>query len=150
MTHMLIGWDGSGGAEHAVRAAARLMPGAQATVVTAWRSLIHLGFPAMPSVEAGRQAFDKEAEQAAHDLATRGAELARTCGLDAIPATASCEGAYWHGLTSAADERGCDVIVVGFRGTSTVRTMVMGSTSHSTLQHARIPVLAVPPTLDQR
>ena len=145
MTHMLIAWDGSDGAAHAVREAARLMPGAHATVVTAWRSLIHLGFPAMPSVEAGRQAFDKEAEQAAHELAVRGAELARSCGLDATSATASCEGAYWHGITNAAIDRSCDVIVVGFRGTSTVRTVVMGSTSHSTLQHASVPVLAVPP-----
>ncbi len=145
MTHILIGWDGSDGARRAVQTAARLMPGSTATVVTAWRSLVHFGFPALPSVEAGRRAFDQEAEQASHHLASQGASHAQECGLQATPATISCEGAYWHGILRAAQEQHCDVIVMGFQGTSAVKTLVMGSTAHSTVQHARIPVMIVPP-----
>jgi len=121
------------------------MPGARATVVTAWRSLIHFGFPALPSVESGRRAFDEEAQQAAHQLASQGAALADECNLDAVPATISCEGAYWHGILRAAHEQHCDLIVMGFQGTSAVKTLVMGSTAHSTVQHATIPVMIVPP-----
>jgi nucleotide-binding universal stress UspA family protein len=144
MPHLLIAWDGSTNATHAVRAAASLMPGARATVLTAWRSTMHLGFPLSPVLVAGRAAMDQEAEAAAQALATAGSERATELGLAAAPATISCTGAFWHGIVEAAQARTCDAIVVGLRGTSGIASLVMGSTSHGVSQHASVPVLVVP------
>ena len=41
-------------------------------------------------------------------------------------------------------DRGYDAIVVGTRGLSGLREMVMGSVSQKIVQHSRIPVLVVP------
>ena len=72
--------------------------------------------------------------------------LAVAAGLDATPEIA--EGAYegtWHAIVETAHARGAAVIVIGARGLSTFKSFVLGSVSHGVAQHARVPVLIVPP-----
>jgi nucleotide-binding universal stress UspA family protein len=46
-------------------------------------------------------------------------------------------------ILALADERNCDLIVLGSRGLGGVRELVLGSVSHHVVQHATIPVLVV-------
>lgn len=48
-------------------------------------------------------------------------------------------------LAADADARGAGVVVVGSRGRSTLKAMLLGSVAMATLHHAHRPVLVVPP-----
>ena len=70
-------------------------------------------------------------------------------GLDATGAIA--EGTYegtWHAIVAAGKQHGADLIAIGARGLSTFKSLVLGSVSHGVAQHARVPVLIVPPAAD--
>ena len=51
-----------------------------------------------------------------------------------------------HDILAAADRHDAVIIVLGARGLSTFKAMVLGSVSHGVAQHAQRPVLIVPPT----
>jgi nucleotide-binding universal stress UspA family protein len=72
--------------------------------------------------------------------------VARAAGLDASAdlAEATYEGT-WHAILDAAEQRGAGLIVLGARGLSTFQSLLLGSVSHGVTQHARLPVLIVPP-----
>ena len=46
-----------------------------------------------------------------------------------------------------ADQYDAELIVLGARGLSAFKSMILGSVSHSVAQHARRPVLIVPPAV---
>ena len=54
-------------------------------------------------------------------------------------------GPTWRGVVGVADEIGAAVIVLGSRGLTGVRELLEGSLSHEVAEHARRPVLVVPP-----
>jgi nucleotide-binding universal stress UspA family protein len=54
-------------------------------------------------------------------------------------------GRPWETLVDVADHMGADLIVVGSRGHSAGRRLVLGSTSDKVVHHAPCPVLVVPP-----
>ena len=51
----------------------------------------------------------------------------------------------WHTILDAADEYDAGLIVVGARGLSTFKSVMLGSVSHGIAQHSHRPVLVVPP-----
>ena len=89
---------------------------------------------------------DSELEKVRPRVADEGAELAKAAGLDATAEIAECtyEGT-WHAIVEAGDARGAALIVIGARGLSTFKSLVLGSVSHGVAQHAHVPVLIVPP-----
>ena len=69
-------------------------------------------------------------------------------GLKAQPeiAEVSYQGTS-HTILDVADEYDAELIVLGARGLSTFKSIVLGSVSHSVSQHAHLPVLVVPPAV---
>jgi nucleotide-binding universal stress UspA family protein/effector-binding domain-containing protein len=112
---VLVGWDGSAGARRAVEAARGLFPGRRVVLV---------------AVRDGEQPVP----------APPGFELLttdRTAGRPTGRAVAQT-------LARVAAERHAAVLVVGSRGRSALREVLLGSVAMATLHHAARPVLVVP------
>lgn len=145
---ILICYDGSEGSRHAIEKAGELFPAKAAIVLHVWSPFAIIaaaygGAVALPSYE------DDELQKAATRTADDGCRLASAAGLQARPEVAEVtfEGS-WHTILGVADECEASLIVVGARGLSTFKSLVLGSVSHGVTQHAHRPVLVVPPSLE--
>ena len=142
---ILICYDGSEGAKHAIQAAAGLLDGHPAVVLavgpplTAEESYAALG-TLVPS-------FQELNEQQALERAKEGAELAASAGFSA-EARAEVAAPTWEGVIHVADEIDAAAIVIGSRGLTGVKEALSGSVSHAVAEHAGRPVLIVPPSRD--
>ncbi len=89
---------------------------------------------------------DSELREAAMELAERGARAAAAAGLAATAeAVETTYAGTTHDILAVADQHDAALIVLGARGLSTFKSMVLGSVSHGVAQHAHRPVLIVPP-----
>ena len=142
--HLLIAYDGSEQAVEAIAFAARTFGrGAHATVLFAWEpallGTLAIAAPApIPDDEIERE------EDVAKAVAEDGAKKARDLGLDAQAETIETGDSSWRTIVDAADRLRPDIIVMGTRGLSGVKSLVLGSVSHGVAQHASYPVLIVP------
>lgn len=147
---IIASYDGSTDAQAAIDQAARLMPGAETVVLTVWEpfqvSLARTGgmgmgmggyFPDNGEVDAAT-------EQAARARAAEGAERATAAGLLAEPRIAVRDGGVAGTILAVAEELDADAIVLGTRGLTGIRSMLLGSVSHAVLQHANRSVMVVP------
>lgn len=148
---ILIGYDGSADAQAAIEQAARLMPGAEATVVTVWEPITMR----LSRTPAGLGPFtdlgdisdvDRETEHAALKRAREGARLANQRGLHATAATASRRFGTAEAILERADQLDVDAIVLGSRGLTGFKSLLLGSVSHGVVQQADRPVVIVPST----
>jgi nucleotide-binding universal stress UspA family protein len=142
---ILICFDRSDGSRRAIEAAGAQFPGRKAVVLHVWSPIAVMaaaygGLMPLPSSD------EQKLQEAAEKLAAEGAELAAKAGLEATSAIAEAtfEG-IWHTVIEAAKQHGCSVIVIGARGLSTFKSVLLGSVSHGVAQHAHVPVLIVPP-----
>ena len=142
---ILICYDGSEGAKHAIQAAAGLLDGHPAVVLavgpplTAEESYAALG-TLVPS-------YQELNEEQALVRAKEGAELAASAGF-AAEARAEVAAPTWEGVIHVADEIDAAAIVIGSRGLTGVKEALSGSVSHAVAEHAGRPVLIVPPSRD--
>lgn len=147
---ILASYDGSADAQAAIDHAARLMPGAETTVLTVWEP-----FQAAMSRTGGmgmgmgasypdNGEIDAANEEAARARAAEGAERATAAGLVAEPRIAVRQDGIVGAILAVADELGADAIVLGTRGLTGIRSMLLGSVSHAVLQHADRSVIVVP------
>jgi nucleotide-binding universal stress UspA family protein len=148
---ILIGYDGSVDAQAAIDRAGLLMPGSEATVFVIWETVLEAmtrsGALGMGSGMIGidlDDSADTAIEQAARDTAAEGVQRATAAGLVAQPRIANRDGAIAGIILGVAAEVNADVIVLGTRGLSGVKSLVLGSVSHAVLHHADRPVLVVP------
>jgi len=115
---ILICYDGSADAQSAIDHAARLLPGAPATVLTVWETFLDLmtktaagvGWMGVPGDDAE---FDRAAGEAAEARAQEGAERARAAGLTATPAIRSRSTSIADAVLAAADEIDAEAIYSG-------------------------------------
>jgi nucleotide-binding universal stress UspA family protein len=150
---ILVCYDGSADAQSAIDSAAKLMPGAETTVLSVWEAYIDTlahsgalgigGFGMVGSIEDS-ESVDAAARQAMLDIATEGAERATAAGLVAHPRTTSRPAGIAFAILSVAADINADVIVLGTRGRGGVKSYLLGSVSHEVTQHADRPVLVVP------
>jgi len=139
---ILICYDDSPGARHAIEVAAALLPQRHAVVldvasfVTLAETYATLGPVTPPLGEINRDD--------ALSRAAIGADLARACGFTAEP-RADVSSPTWGAVVEVADEIGAAAIVLGSRGLTGVKELLGGSFSHDVAEHAGRPVLIVPP-----
>jgi nucleotide-binding universal stress UspA family protein len=143
---ILIAYDGSDNADHAIAVAGTLFPGATAEVVHAWEPMSAAYANAGVYVLAYDDAPDEvDAEHdAAVAIARRGVAAAKAAGFDASGVTVSASGPIWSAIVDRAAEVRPRLVVMGTRGLTGLRSALAGSVSHHVTSHAAVPVLTVP------
>ncbi|WP_018657467.1 universal stress protein [Actinomadura flavalba] len=147
---LLIAYDGSADAQTAIAYAGAHLKPEPAVVLTVWEPLLaQLAWApmaaagAMPPADedAGKYSEETEAER----LAEQGAALAREAGfLEVRPVSERSNGPTWAAIVDVAAEVDASVIVMGSRGLSAARSVLLGSVSDRVLHHANRPMLIVP------
>ena len=142
---ILIAYDGSEHARHAIEHAGSVLRGGEAVVLYVREPLeglaAHLeGHPALEEVRG----IDAVTRDAAERLAERGAEHARQAGFDATARVANSIQTAADSVVRIADEIDARLIVLGSRGRRALKSLVLGSVSHQVAQEARRPVLVIP------
>jgi len=146
---VIIGYDGSSVADHAIREAAALLGPRPALVVVVWESgaaYETLGGAEMLAVpiDLGTAALtDQAMYEGARQMASRGTRLAVEAGFDAEGLAAADEASVARTLVRLARERDASALVVGARGHGRLEKLFLGSTSRSVLEHAPCPVVVV-------
>jgi nucleotide-binding universal stress UspA family protein len=141
--HLLLCYDGSKQAVEAIEFAGALFPrGTRATVLYAWEPDVlavggSIGAVAIPPDNDERDAAG------VMGIAEDGAQRARSAGLAAEARIERTAASTWRTIVDVADGE-YDVIVMGTRGLTGVRSLLLGSSSHQVTQHATCPVLIVP------
>lgn len=146
---VLIAYDGSPDADHAIDVAGRLLGGGHAEVLHAWepihsaaaRSAVYL----YGAIET-ESAYEEEKARA-QAIAERGAERARAVGFEVHAIAAGSNGPVWHTIVDHAAAMRPRLIVMGSRGLTGVRA-ALGSVSQHVASHAAVPVLTVPGRAD--
>jgi nucleotide-binding universal stress UspA family protein len=146
---VLIGYDGSPAADHALREAAALLGPRQALVVVVWEAgaayeiLEGPSIPAAPIDLRTAALTDQAMHEGAQQMAHRGARLAAELGFEAESLTVADEVTVAETLVRLAHERDARAMVVGAQGHSRLEKLFLGSTSRHVLEHAPCPVLVV-------
>lgn len=143
---LLLCFDGSEDARRAIERGGALFAGRRAVVVTVWQpiadlnSLAWTGTTATPVdvVELNRAAAEDGAR-----VADEGARVAREAGLEAQPFAVQASGPVWNTIVEIADRQDAAAIVMGSRGLSGVRSILLGSVSSGVLHHAHRPTLVI-------
>lgn len=145
---VLVSYDGSANADRAVDLAAALFPDRLLLVVTVWQpasvALATHSFGSAPLLGDLVQ-LDREVERAAAETAAKGEQRASAAGVTTEAVPAQSVGPVWQAIIETADGRDAEVIVVGRRGLSGLRSALLGSVSNAVVQHAGRPVLIAPP-----
>jgi len=118
---VMVGYDGSAGAQQAVATAAELFP---------TRHLL------LTNVEDGEDPDDGPDPPHADD--------ARVSRLSVPRAHGTSGRAVADALAGCARSRAAAAVVVGSRGRSAIREILLGSVAMATLHHAYLPILVVP------
>ena len=144
---ILLCYDGSADARAAVEQAAKLFPAEPATVLTVWEEYVELvvrsslGFvPSIPDADE----VDEASRKAAETRAAEGAALASGLGMAATSKAASHATTTALSILAEADGMDATAIVMGSRGLTGVKSLLLGSVSHELIQHADRTVVVVP------
>lgn len=143
---VLLCYDGSEGARHAIEVAGGLLKNHEARVFYSWESWTaraRVAGAVSGSVAGMARELDEIGEEQSSDLVDAGCGAAAEAGFRALPVSVRGEGAVWRGILDRASEQNASLIVVGSRGMSGL-SAVLGSVSHGVVHHAKRPVLVVP------
>lgn len=143
---ILIAYDGSENAKHAIRVAAAEIGGGAAEVVHVWEPLSSASSRlAVYAVAAG--AGDEELEyerRQAEARAEEGGDLARQAGFDASAVAIRSDGPIGAALFEYINAQRPRLVVMGTRGLTGLRSALAGSVSQAVASHSHVPVLVVP------
>lgn len=141
---ILAAFDGSNGAEAAVRKAAKLavLCDAELTVLTMYRHHSVLEGSMYVTDADQPDDIDKIMRDHATEVAEHGASIARTAGCKKIRAFVK-GGPTARTIVSFAQEHDNDLIVIGSRGLGSIEGVLLGSVSHKVTSMAKSPVLVV-------
>jgi nucleotide-binding universal stress UspA family protein len=144
---ILLCYDGSPSAKHAIAVAQGAFGPKPATLLHVWSP----PFPAADSfgvaaAPTGPSLVELEqfALERAQAIAQQGLELARGLGLSAETRVERSDTSAWRTIIDVADNLNADLIVVGTRGVTAVQSALLGSVSNAVVHHSARPVLVVP------
>ena len=133
---ILLCYDGSEDAFRAIEFAGALFSGRSAIVLSVWEHY---------SLLSGIQRVDDElVQEATEALAADGCERARDAGFVATPLAVKAEHGVAEAIIDAADDHDALMIVMGTRGNTGIRSLLLGSVSHGVAHHAHRPIVIVP------
>jgi nucleotide-binding universal stress UspA family protein len=131
---LLIAYDGSDAAGHAIETCGRLLTGREAIVVHVWRSRIRHTLAGklferapMRDVRDTITELDGMFGEWAQETAQRGADLARSHGLEARAHPVEAFGPPAHAILEAAAAEHASVVVAGRSGGSVVEALLHAS-----------------------
>ncbi|MDX6700961.1 MAG: hypothetical protein QOF26_1187 [Baekduia sp.] len=152
---VLIGFDGTPAAEHAIRAGGPLLAGRTAVALVVWKQGLGFELVALPTSEVGLPPtpvdvqtaleIDRDLYRTAESHAQRGAEIARAAGLDAAPLVVADDPdtAVHETIVRVARERDAAAILIGAHGHGPIGELLLGSTTRGVVRHATAPVVVV-------
>ena len=141
---LLLCYDGSADAGHAIERAGALFEGRDAIVLTVWQPTSRLGSFACAGTGADTESFPELDRAAAEDgarVAEAGVRIARQSALEAEPLALETSGPIWKAITDTAERHDAAAIVMGSRGLTGVRAMLLGSVSGAVMHHANRPTM---------
>ena len=144
---VLLCYDGSPDAQAAVERAGELMRGHSAMVLTVWEGLGAVLARTRAGYSIGAlnlDEIDAESEQRARRMAEDGVQRAGRAGLIAQLCVRERGVRTWETILEVADELDASAIILGSRGLTGAKSLLLGSVSHAVLQHAARPVIVVP------
>ena len=89
-------------------------------------------------------AIDSATEQAATAQAAAGVQVVRDAGLEATPRVAVASATIAWTILAEAAAVDADAVLMGTRGLTGIRSLMLGSVSNAVVQHADRPVVIVP------
>ncbi|MFM1814899.1 MAG: hypothetical protein RLZ98_1594 [Pseudomonadota bacterium] len=140
--HMLIATDGSSVGQKAVDQGFELAKtiGAKVTVVKVteiWSALdVAAGSDTLSTVEKFEAHQAKIARDTLEQVSAQAKQLGIDCEVMHVKDSAPADG-----ILRAANERGCDIIVMGSHGRRGFKKLLLGSQAVDVLTHAKLPVL---------
>jgi|SRR5215211_931943 len=139
-------YDGSPDATHGIERASDLLAPRPALVLTVWEPAPVLG-PGLDgaAILVNDVELDRAAAEAAGRTAEEGARVARDAGLEAEAVAIKAAGPLWETIVEFADGQGAAAIVMGSRGLTGLRSMLLGSVSRGVVQHANRPTMVIHP-----
>ena len=146
MQRVVVGVDGSDSSRRALAwalAEAELRK-ASVDIVHAWEPPLIVGFGSLSgsAVELGGSPYEEQATLLLDEMIAAAATKELPAPIDAI----AVRGSASRALLETA--KGADLIVVGSRGRGGFAGLLLGSVSQQVVQHARCPVVVVPPPRD--
>jgi nucleotide-binding universal stress UspA family protein len=144
---ILIAYDGSPDAQTAIDRAGQLLGNEDATILVVWERFIDVvtrSGGGIPVGELDYQALDRGYDEQARQRAEEGLERARRAGLNAQALVRVRGQTVAATILAEADDLGADAIVLGTRGLTGLKSLLLGSVSHAVVQHAHVPVVVVP------
>jgi nucleotide-binding universal stress UspA family protein len=143
---LLICYDGSDDAKYAIRSAEHLLGERDALVLTVWEPAVNPGGYAWLGEDTSIINFaelDRAAAEHGGRVADEGVRIALEEGLGAEPIAIKATGPVWRTILEIADRENAAVIVMGCRGLTGVRSLLLGSVSSAVIHHADRPTLVV-------
>jgi nucleotide-binding universal stress UspA family protein len=152
---VLIAYDGSPAADHAVRESGALLGRRRALVLVVWKEGLGFELVETPTASLGMPAatldistaleIDRALAEHAQRIARHGAELAREAGFDAEGmAVADAPGvSVADTIVRVARERDVEAVALGAHNKGRLSEVLLGSTSRDVVQRVGRPVVIV-------
>ena len=145
-TPLLLCYDGSEPAKHAIERAADLLGTRHAVVLTVWQPTAVLGSFAWAGATESMLNYvelDRAAAELGARIVSEGARVAEEAGMHAEPLAVEATGPVWKTILEVAESHGVSTIVIGSRGLTGLRSMLLGSVSTAVVHHADRPTLVI-------
>jgi nucleotide-binding universal stress UspA family protein len=148
---LILCYDGSADATHAIEVAGAMFAGTRALVLTVWQPTLDVNAVAWSATTPTAASYGPDpAAKAGVRMAEQGARLARHVGLEAEPVALEASGAVWKTIIEIANPDPRAIIVTGSRGRTGLGSRLLGSVSSAVVRHAQQPTLVIPRHGDDR